>query len=194
MGDAGTHERSIPRLMNAVTVALNLVPTSTYTSLTCSSLAFPMLHLRRQSCNCFVVSRRAATVSCTLDPIYIQTVQIRRIRLMKQSVSTNVGAIGPVFRTSSVNRGRSVHVFCHDLRRSFSSPLTAMFGPRSGSRKLYSSLRVEKEWGWRGFRGDGKLRGNRQVRLIVPGMAASAKRFGLCVWAVILNSVCLRAR
>ena len=114
VGDAGTHERSIPRLMNAVTVALNLVPTSTYTSLTCSSLAFPMLHLRRQSCNCFVVSRRAATVSCTLDPIYIQTVQIRRIRLMKQSVSTNVGAIGPVFRTSSVNRGRSVHVFCHD--------------------------------------------------------------------------------
>ena len=75
-----THERSIPRLINAVTVALNLVPTSTYTSLTCSSLAFPMLHLQRQSCNCFVVSRRAATVSWTLDPIYI----FKRVRSKKK--------------------------------------------------------------------------------------------------------------
>ena len=68
-----THERSIPRLINAVTVPLNFVPTSTYTSLTCSSLAFPILHLLSISCSCFVVSRRAATVSWTFDPIYIHS-------------------------------------------------------------------------------------------------------------------------
>ena len=131
------YERSTPRVIKAVTVALNLVPTSTYTSLTCSSLAFPILHLRRQSCNCFVVSRRAATVSCTLDPIYMfDKGQIKRTHIsfpMSNTASTYVGAIRPVFRTSGVNGGRDVHIFRHDCYGNLSPSLTltTIFEPGS---------------------------------------------------------------
>jgi hypothetical protein len=169
---AEAHERSIPRLINAVTVALNLVPTSTYTSLTSSSLAFPIPHLRRQVCSSFVVSRRAATVSCTFDPIYIQPVRSTNSP-NEQSASTYISAVCSVLRTSGVDRGRSVRIFRHGCGCDLSPTYRRRDKWNRSASRSRSGSRVRRGRDSGRFldeRGDGRLGDSG------PGMTANAKR------------------
>ena len=54
-------------LVNALTVALNCMDTSTNASETWDSLASVSLHRRRTSCSCFVRPRRVETAVGTSD-------------------------------------------------------------------------------------------------------------------------------